>query len=473
MGLVLIGAIVVAAVAAWRTPRPTHLPPARLLAGLRPNPSRLRLGRVGGVELAAEPHHSLLVLGPTQSGKTTAVVAPAVEAWPGPVLVSSVKGDLLAATVAARRRRGEVSVVDPAQATGLAPSTWQLLAPSLTEVGARALARDLCRAGSEGRTSDDGAFWTAAAARHLAPLLLAAAWNGGGVAAALSWVGAVDLTEPLAALRAGGAMRSAGILEASAWKDDRQWSSIATTLEVLLDGFVDLDGGGQPFDVEQFLGGVNTCYLCGTIRGQERSRPVLSALRAAILDAAALRAQRQGGRLEHPLLVVTDEAAHVAELEDLAALAATGVGQGITLLTAFQDLSQVTHHHGALATSIVANHRARLVLGGTVEPTTVDLLTRFAGSEVVPMRRTSGDATRGVDRVERPRLTDGAVRRLGRGRAILAYDTAAPIVVRLHRPPQVRTTVGRWTRRRWASTLVAPGSRGHSSVPPASSSQTG
>ena len=50
-----------------------------------------------------ERRHSLLVVGPTQSGKTSGLAIPALLEWQGPVLATSVKGDLLGHTEAARK----------------------------------------------------------------------------------------------------------------------------------------------------------------------------------------------------------------------------------------------------------------------------------------------------------------------------------------------------------------------------------
>jgi len=52
------------------------------------------------------------VFGPSQSGKTTGLIA-GVEAWTGPAIVSSVKTDLMRATLARRSDAGEVKVFDP------------------------------------------------------------------------------------------------------------------------------------------------------------------------------------------------------------------------------------------------------------------------------------------------------------------------------------------------------------------------
>ena len=93
----------------------------RLLTVGEPEPGRVILGRTPGLMgrlLAAEDCHSVLVFGPTGSYKTSALVIPAVLEWSGPLVATSVKPDLLRATMAHRARLGQVLVIDPLGASG-------------------------------------------------------------------------------------------------------------------------------------------------------------------------------------------------------------------------------------------------------------------------------------------------------------------------------------------------------------------
>jgi type IV secretion system protein VirD4 len=60
-----------------------------------PKPGRVILGRRGKDLLAAEEGQSVIVFGPTQSGKTSGLVIPAILEWEGPLICTSVKSDLL------------------------------------------------------------------------------------------------------------------------------------------------------------------------------------------------------------------------------------------------------------------------------------------------------------------------------------------------------------------------------------------
>jgi type IV secretory system conjugative DNA transfer VirD4/TraG family protein len=105
---------------------------------------RLVLGRAGRRLVAAEAGQSVVVFGPTQSGKTSSLVVPAILGWHGPVLATSVKTDLVDHTITHRRSCGPVAVVDPAGATGYDPVPWSPLPVSRTWPAARRTASALC-----------------------------------------------------------------------------------------------------------------------------------------------------------------------------------------------------------------------------------------------------------------------------------------------------------------------------------------
>src|SRR3954471_12609003 len=69
----------------------------------------------------------MLVVAPTQTGKTTGLAIPAVLEWDGPVLATSVKTDLLRDTPEARRARGVGQLFDPGGETALESVSWSPL----------------------------------------------------------------------------------------------------------------------------------------------------------------------------------------------------------------------------------------------------------------------------------------------------------------------------------------------------------
>lgn len=91
------------------------------------------------------------------------------------------------------------------------------------------------------------------------------------------------------------------------------------------------------------------------------------------------------------LLLLLDEAATVASLDELDQLAATVSGLDVTLVTVLQDFAQLTSRWGARAPTIVNNHTTRLVLGGLADPTVAnylpELLESREGRQAVPIRQ--------------------------------------------------------------------------------------
>jgi Type IV secretory system Conjugative DNA transfer len=88
------------------------------------------LGRYERQLVASEPRTSVLVSAPTQSGKTTSLVIPAILEWDGPILATSIKADLVNDTHTARTQHGDVKVFDPTASTGLPTGVWSPIAGS-------------------------------------------------------------------------------------------------------------------------------------------------------------------------------------------------------------------------------------------------------------------------------------------------------------------------------------------------------
>ena len=409
---------------------PDAVPPGRLLLGQLPGPGRR-------VWAAAELAQSLVVVGPTQSGKTSSLAVPAILGWPGPVVAASVKSDLLRDTRRERQRRGTVWCIDPTASTGAPRATWSPLADCASWPAACRVAHSLCDAAKGEATTSDGEFWYATAAKLLAPLLYAAALGGRSMADVVRWVDTQEVAEVAGVLERVGPPE---VLEAAAatWcRDERTRSSVSTTAETVLAPFVEevsRSPGRPAFDPRRLLGGAHTLYLCAPAHDQRRLRGYFSALTQQVLAHAFTTATRSGP-LDPPLLVVIDEAAHVAPLPELDSLAATCASHGIQLVTVWQDLAQVRGRYGARAPTVLNNHRAKLFLPGIADPDTLDYASRLVGDAEVlrpsvtrdPSGRRSTTSTAGPRRL----LPPEELRCLRRGDAVLVYGTLPPARLRL------------------------------------------
>jgi type IV secretion system protein VirD4 len=379
----------------------------------------------------------MVVIGPTQSGKTTSLAVPAILGWPGPVVAASVKGDLLRDTVSARRSRGRVWRIDPAGNAGTPADVWSPLDGCPDWWHACRVAADLCHgAKGEGITAD-GDFWYSTAAKLLAPLLLAAAADRRTMADVVRWVDTQEVGEVADILERAAQTGALDAARATWCRDERTRSSVYTTAETVLAPFAH---ARQPLTASRFepsllLGGVNTVYLCAPAHDQRRLRGFFTALTQQVLTFAFDRATSAGRPLSPPLLVVLDETAHIAPLSELDGLAASCASHGIQIVTIWQDVAQVRARYGPRAGTVLNNHRAKLFLSGIADPDTLDYASRLIGDEEVKrpsVTRDPGGRRSTTSTTESRRLLPPEeLRCLPRGQAVLVYGTLPPARLRL------------------------------------------
>jgi type IV secretion system protein VirD4 len=513
------------------------------LAVRRPEPGRLTLGTCGGRLLAVERDTSLAVIGPTGCGKTAGFAIPALLEWEGPVIATSVKADLLEATIAHRGRRGRVWVYDPSSASGHATSGWSPLASCDTWQGALRTAAWMIEAAQPRvDTVNDPDYWYTQGRKALAPYLLAAATSGRTLADIVRWVDVQDNAETRAALLRAidqavhqpgverhcpspsrwddlwqasievcrQTLRTSG--ETASWADEpiqhwprtlaeqvaaiaaEEWlteltaaprgpqlagpdavnptapltsaqalwakeprlrGSVYATAENVLESWADpgVLAAAQRHDIDpvNWLAGDNTIYVVAPAHEQARLRPVLTVLVQLAVRTAYDTANRNGGRLPHPCLVLLDEAGNIAPLRDLPAYAATARSHGISLVTVWQDLSQVQAVFGQRAQTVLNNHRAKLFGSGIADANTLDYVSRIIGDEARTDTNISAELHGGRRSISehntyRRAAPADVVRRIRPDRGVLIYGSELPIHLRLRpwfRAPGLRRTANR------------------------------
>jgi type IV secretion system protein VirD4 len=393
----------------------------------------------------------VIVVAPTQTGKTTGLAVPAILEWEGPVLATSVKTDLLADTFARRQRLGDVKVFDPTAVTRYPRAQWTPLAGCLEWQAARETAGRLCSVARPGAGLTDADYWTTASARYLAPLLFAAANGGLEMADVVRWVdsgGEDELRQILAGLQyededdRSRRVAATAALKAlqSVWDgDDRLRSSISSTVGVVLDAYGDPAVAASGRDAEitprWLLEGDHTVFLCATATGQERLRPLFVTLIDQVVAEVYDRAARTGRPIDPPLLIVLDEAANIAPLPRLDQLASTGAGQGIQLVTVVQDLAQIETRWRGKAQTIVNNHRAKLFGSAISCEKTLSYVTRVLGEQAVAqLSHTRGEAGRKTTTqatAYRALAPADRLRQGDPGTAVLLYGNLAPAQIEL------------------------------------------
>lgn len=406
LALCVLVVLAVLMLALWLALRLQHPPPAprdsaqwasrrdlRDLHVKKAQRGRLVLGRHEKRLLAAEPRASVMVIAPAQSHKTTGIAVPSILEWDGPVLATSIKGDLAHDTIAARSQLGDTRVFDPTGATGLAGASWSPVAASATWEGARRTAARLLELGQHDGNSSDERFWRPAAARYLAPLLFAASREQLTMGDVLGWIATTDDVKPrelLEQMHTQGVAGAQTALQALAqiWEaDPRTRSSMLVTAATALDAWQEpsvaaATAGPNAIDAQWLLCGHNTLYLSAPADDQKRLRGLFTALVADVVAEAFAASTRTGKPIDPPLLICLDEAANVAPLPNLDELASTGPGQGVQLLSVFQNISQIHDRWGKdRAETILANHRARLFGAGIGDRATLEYIGAILGEQ--------------------------------------------------------------------------------------------
>ena len=426
-----------------RSLRPRWHAPTRTVRSA-PGPDRLHLGRHRRRPLLSDPEDHILVLGPTGTGKSSAYAIPAILEWPGPVVVTDPKGELVAMTLAYRRRLGPVAVFAP------------LMRPTdrWNPVDGIAAADDALRTAGMlmGRVPDRDPFWHDLARQLLHGLLLDAACTGatlGELLHLLQGTPAEDLpdqlVDPAARHLAQGAL-SGG---------DRTAMGVVATLIAQLGPYgadqvveatacSDFDPGGLAD------GSLSTLYCAVT--------PHDAPLVRGLVSAALARAWRAcyAAPPSPPALFVLDEFAQLTQLPELPALVQLGRSQGVRLLLLAQDLASVRATYGTeVAAALWSNCRAKLLLAGISEVELLEQASRLAGTAT--FHGPGPEGRHGQPVTGRPLLHPDDIRRLPDRRALLLHGRRQAAVVDQRRWYQERRLRARVGLPRPEGALLSPG----------------
>jgi type IV secretory pathway TraG/TraD family ATPase VirD4 len=307
-----------------------------------------------GPRVTLDPSNSLLIVGSTQSGKTTSLVIPALLRWSDALVVTSVKSDVVKATIGWRRTLGQVQVLEPGREGGL---TWDPLEGVGTLRHATRVARDLT-IGSNDR--GDVEFWNALATKLVAGLMMLAKDRHETIFAVAQLVEEHNVD---AWLHDGAHSLASDAVRSFLSHDPKTLDGVFTTAETMLLPW----RFPQPLaQIRSVVAGANTLYLCGPRGEQRHYEPLFRGALRMVLEEQQRHVDE--GRPRR-LLMVLDEAASVASLDELDQLAATVSGLNVTLVTVVQDFAQLVARWGSRAATIVNNHTTRVVLAGLADPT--------------------------------------------------------------------------------------------------------
>ena len=439
-------------------------------------PLRRRSVRSGGVvmglherrPLALEQRHSLLVVGATQTHKSTGLAVPAIlEADDKAVIAVSVKDDLVADTIGWRSQlAGRHWVFDPTNVLDSHPNAdlsmlsgdearhaqmrsrivragWSPLASAKTWQGALSTAFDLTRAGSsaDGAADNENKFFYESAESMLACYLYAAANTQASMRTVIRWIAQhVDadveaILEQLPSIEALEFFR--GIFQ-----DDRKTrSNIFSTARLIVAAYLDpnVARSAATSDITPatfFDGQPNTLYLVAPPANQDRLRVVFNMVIKQFIDASYQWVLTNGRPLDRRVLVILDELANIAPIPNLGGVASTAASQGLQLVSVVQDLSQLHTRYGSNdANTIINNHRALLLLTGVKDPVTLELTSKLLGTTTQTQTSVSRDGSGRRTRTESvrdvPLAPIDVLRQQREGHGTLIYGNARGAELRL------------------------------------------
>jgi type IV secretory pathway TraG/TraD family ATPase VirD4 len=346
----------------------------------------LGVGEDGGW-VTADPESAVMVLGPPRSGKTSAVMIPAVLGAAGPVISTATKPDVMSATMRARAELGEVWLFDPAgeQASvpdGVRPLRWSPVAAATSWDQALIMAQAMTACTRVGSGTTNESHWTERAKALLAPLLYAAHIAGKPIEEVLRWTLHQDLGPSLEILSGADAGLAADVLIGIQRTDTRERSSIfSATAGVLAAYNADATRAmatNPNFDPVRFVSSSDTIYITAPEHKQALCAPLIVGLLEQIRHAVYHHAQNQlPGRV---MLWALDEIANIAPIHDLPALVSQAGGQSLQVLIGLQDLSQARTRWGeAAADGFMSLFQTRMVMGGIADSRTLESISLTLG----------------------------------------------------------------------------------------------
>lgn len=365
---------------------------------------RIPFGYLGGKRLAWRICEPVLVYAPTGAGKTSRLVVPAALDWNGSMVMTVVKPDALMLTLEARRSRGPVAIFDPTNSTGMGTCKWTPLLTATTFAGALKAAEWLVDSSKVSKlTSEQQNFWDTLGKDLLAPLLFAAARTGRDMVAVARWVLLRQYDEVTKVLEELGDFDAHARWAASLATAPQTMQSVFATAQRILAAFTHPEvvdalspdpSGEDTFDPEEFLSQGGTLYCVGSPSDQEDYTPIFETLINCIVKAAQRRHMETKKPLSPRLLLCFEETANCAPLRKLPGLCRVARGQGIQILTVWQDEASIDRIYGREdGASLRANHTLKMILPGVSDDETLERFSKLLGPMKMRREQLSTDAT--------------------------------------------------------------------------------
>ncbi|WP_457029723.1 type IV secretory system conjugative DNA transfer family protein [Kitasatospora sp. P5_F3] len=343
-----------------------------------PEDVAVQLGRtMAGMLLWVCIENSVLMLAAPRQGKTSQVIIPWIKAWHGPMLVTSVRGDVLDATALIRRHLGPTLAMAP---TGMVEWPDQVQwspASGCADFGKAMKRSDLMVKIGKSETSDSSGagFFGATATSLLAAWLHAAEITGRSMEDVLRWAFNPQVEEPIRLLAESHRAEPgvAEMLDALYRQPGETRANLFSTVQTALTPlfsprarvtFVPKAGNG--IDIEHWLRSNGTIYLLVDKEEATALAPLISAFVSEVFATAKRLADRSpGGRLDPPLGALLDEVANVSPLPNLPDLMSFAGGSGIYVVAVLQNMAQARKVWGRDGAEMLwGSSTVKVALGG-------------------------------------------------------------------------------------------------------------
>lgn len=382
-----------------------------------------------------------LVIAPPQKGKSAAAAGAIIDA-PGPVVVTSIRGDLIRNTAGLRQQVGMLHVFNP-EGVGEYGSTfrWNPVAGCEDPETATRRAGYMVEA-IETRGLNESNFWSNQAVRVLSSLMHAAALVSGNMRYVYKWLTEED-RKPVEILtrHQSAAPFAARTLREFYDLNQRTRDSISTTCTQVLAFMLSPDivasltprSDEDEFRIGEFLHSRDTLYLVASAEAASTVPPLLCALIAELKHEAVLTGSASAaGRLDPPLSMELDEIANVTPIP-IPSWASYAAGSGIRLGLYSQSWSQLVWRWGEQgAETLWQTASAKIVMTGSSEPALLKRMSDLAGQTYVTIREhRERDGTRTPVQDWVPVLSPNDARRLPPGRAVVVLDSGLPTILRM------------------------------------------
>ncbi|MET8676078.1 TraM recognition domain-containing protein [Streptomyces sp. NPDC004647] len=409
-----------------------------------------------GVKLYIPFEETALIVAPPREGKTSQLIIPWILDFPGSVLATSSKTDVLYATAEFRKEYGPVMVLDPTGLSGWPLQLqWSLVDGCEDFTTARKRAETLAGTTKSDEGTKNGGYFVMNAQMLMTCWLHAAALDGLSAMDLLRWATSPSERQPVDILARHGKQDLARALAAqhAAAPEERSasWRTAEQSFLALYDEKVSRIFGHSPgdesnFSIHRWLTEGGTVFLIGEEEEGSSLAPILAAFSRAILDTAkSIAARMPNGRLDPPLALLGDEIANVAPLPQIPSLMSVSGSQNIFMVAVLQSLAQAHERWGELGVrKMFAAATVKIILGGVSDEQELKAYSALAGEFEEDTESISDDGDRAsvsVSTRRRAVLEPGDIRQIKEREGLVVHRRTPVTRVkfeRIHEGPRAR-----------------------------------